>query len=169
MVYFHNTACAIFENTLPLPYRIVSYTVDIYLNNENQSFSAKPHIGAAKNGIDPAEGCLKVRKGEVTVFFRNYSTYEGEPGRLYRSPERIREDILDIKTKITTVNSRLNVREVLTTMIDECAKGEPEVWIPALAAIVSDAEETLDRLKSLRESLDVLAEELEDTKWALGI
>lgn len=103
------------------------------------------------------------------MFFRNYSTYEGEPGRLYRSPERIREDILDIKTKITTVNSRLNVREVLTTMIDECAKGEPEVWIPALAAIVSDAEETLDRLKSLRESLDVLAEELEDTKWALGI
>ena len=103
------------------------------------------------------------------MFFRNYSTYEGEPARLYRSPEKIREDILDIKTRIALVNSRLNIRNVLTAMLDECAKGEPEKWIPALSAIVSEAEDTLDSLKSLRESLDILGEELEDTKWALGI
>ena len=103
------------------------------------------------------------------MFFRNYSAYEGEPARLYRSPEKIREDILDIKTKLESVDSMLNVRNILTAMIDECASGEPERWIPALAAIVADAEETLDRLKSLKESLDSLGEELEDTKWALGI
>ena len=103
------------------------------------------------------------------MFFRNYSTYEGESARLYRSPEKIREDILDIKTRIALVNSRLNIRNVLTAMLDECAKGEPEKWIPALSAIVSEAEDTLDSLKSLRESLDILGEELEDTKWALGI
>ena len=103
------------------------------------------------------------------MFFRNYSTYEGEPARLYRSPDVIRRDILDIKTKIASVNSRLNIRNVLTAMIDECAMGDPEKWIPALSVIVADAEETLDDLKSLKESLDILGEELEDTKWALGI
>ena len=103
------------------------------------------------------------------MFFRNYSTYEGEPPRLYRSPERIREDIFDIKTKIESVDSMLNVRNILTAMIDECAAGEPEKWIPVLSEIVADAEETLDRLRSLKDSLDVLTAELEDTKWALGI
>lgn len=109
----------------------------------------------------------KNRKGDVTVFFRNYSSYEGEPARLYRSPNRIREDILDIKTKIETVNKKLNVRDILMAVIDEYAQGEPEKWIPALSEIVCEAEETLDRLKSLREDLDLLSEELEDTVWAL--
>ncbi len=103
------------------------------------------------------------------MFFRNYSTYEGEAARLYRSPDSIKKDIFEIKTKIELVNSRLNVRNILTSMIDECAAGEPERWIPALIEIVTDAEDTLYRLKELRESLDILGEELEDTKWALGI
>lgn len=105
----------------------------------------------------------------MTVFFRNYSSYEGEPARLYRSPEKIREDIFEIKTRIEEVDRMLNIRNVLTAAIDEYAYGDPERWIPALSEIVADAQDTLDRLKQLRETLDVLAEELEDTKWALGI
>ena len=103
------------------------------------------------------------------MFFRNYSFYEGEPARIYRSPEKIREDICEIKAKIESVDSMLNVRTILTDVIDKYAMGEPEKWIPALSDIVADAEETLDRLKSLREGLDHLFEELEDTKWALGM
>ena len=103
------------------------------------------------------------------MFFRNYSTYEGGPARIYRSPDKIRKDIFDIKTKIETVNAKLNVRDVLASMIDECAKGEPDKWIPVLSDIVSGAEESLEHLKSLKESLDILSDELEDTKWALGI
>ena len=103
------------------------------------------------------------------MFFRNYSSYEGEPARIYRSPERIREDICEIKAKIESVDSMLNIRTVLTDVIDEYAMGEPERWIPALSDIVADAEETLYKLKRLRESLDALFEELEDTKWALGM
>lgn len=125
----------------------------------NKLFSAQPH----------AEGCLKIRKGEVTVFFRNYSTYEGEPARLYRSPDKIRQDIFEIKTKIESVNQRLNIRNILSEVMDEYAYGEAEKWIPALSDIVFEAEETLNNLKSLRESLDALCKELEDTKWALGI
>ena len=103
------------------------------------------------------------------MFFRNYSSYEGEPARIYRSPERIREDIFDIKTKIESVKAMLNVRDILTAVIDEYAKGEPERWIPALSDIVAEAEDTLDRLKKLREDLDMLSEELEDTVWALAM
>ena len=103
------------------------------------------------------------------MFFRNYSTYEGEPARLYRSPEEIRRDIFEIKTKIESVDSMLNIRSILAEVIDESVMGEPEKWIPMLSEIVADAEETLARLKSLQESLDSLSEELEDSKWALGI
>ena len=103
------------------------------------------------------------------MFFRNYSTYEGEPARLYRSPDKIKQDIFEIKTKIESVNAKLNIRSILTEVMDECAYGEAEKWIPVLSDIVFEAEETLNDLKSLRESLDSLREELEDTKWALGI
>ena len=103
------------------------------------------------------------------MFFRNYSTYEGERARIYRSPEKIREDIFEIRKKIESVDRMLNIRNILTDVIDKYASGEPEKWIPALSDIVADAEETLDRLKRLRENLDALSEELEDTKWAIGI
>ena len=103
------------------------------------------------------------------MFFRNYSTYEGEPARLYRSPKIIREDILDIKTRIDTVNAQLNVRDVLAAVLDGTAGTEPERWIPTLADLVAEAEEALSELKSLKESLDILSEELEDSVWALGI
>ncbi len=103
------------------------------------------------------------------MFFRNYSTYEGERARIYRSPEKIREDIFEIRKKIESVDRMLNIRNILTDVIDKYANGEPEKWIPALSDIVADAEETLDRLKRLRENLDALSEELEDTKWAIGM
>lgn len=103
------------------------------------------------------------------MFFRNYSNYEGEPARLYREPNAIREDILDIKNKIKTANSMLNIRSILGTVIDEYADGEPYKWIGALSEIVADAEETLEQLTKLQESLDGLSEELEDTLWVLGI
>ena len=103
------------------------------------------------------------------MFFRNYSTYEGEPARLYRSPDKIIRDIFVVNSKISEINAALNVRSIIELMIDRSSYGEPEVWIPALSEIVSEAEESLESLKSLRERLDILAEELEDTKWALGI
>ena len=103
------------------------------------------------------------------MFFANCSTYEGERARLYRSPESIREDISEIKTKIESVGSMLNIRNILMEMIDTCATGEPERWIPILSSIVSDAEDSLYQLRSLKDSLDILSEELEDTRWVLGI
>ena len=69
------------------------------------------------------------------------------------------------------MHSMLNIRSLLVELIDCYAKdeSEPEKWIPLLADIVSGAEASLEKMKSLRESLDLLTEELEDTKWVLGI
>ena len=103
------------------------------------------------------------------MFFAKCSTYEGERARLYRSPESIREDISEIKTKIEAVNSMLNIRSMLMEMIDTCAHDEPENWIPMLSEIVCEAEDSLYKLKTLKESLDALSDELEDTRWVLGI
>ena len=103
------------------------------------------------------------------MFFANYSTYEGERARLYRSPSAIREDISEIRKRIASVNSMLNIRNILTEAIDKYSEGDPDTWIPVLREIVEDAEDSLGRLKALRDSLDVLREELEDTVWVLGI
>lgn len=103
------------------------------------------------------------------MFFANYSTYEGERARLYRSPDRIREDIFEVKTKISSIDSMLNIRNIVTEMINKCAAGDPENWVPVLAEIAAEAEDTLSSLKSLKETLSILAEELEDTRWALGL
>ncbi|MBQ7363410.1 MAG: hypothetical protein IJW48_03050 [Clostridia bacterium] len=103
------------------------------------------------------------------MFFTNYSTYEGEPIRLYRTPEEIGRDIGNIKEKIEKTGNMLNVRSILCDMIAECAEGDPERWLPALRAVVTEAEETLELLRSFKESLDMLEGELEDTRCMLGI
>ena len=103
-----------------------------------------------------------------SVFLRSYSTYEGEPVRLYRTTEEIGRDIRSIKEKISEVNSMLNIRNVLTEAMAAYAESEPEMWIPELRVIVDEADDTLGVLRKLRGSLDLLKAELEDAKWALG-
>lgn len=109
----------------------------------------------------------KKERSCFTVFFTNYSTYEGEPVRLYRTPEEIGRDIGFIRDKIEKTSQMLNVRSILSDMIAVCAEGDPERWIPELRQAVSDAEETLDLLTEMKASLDILEEELEETRCVL--
>ncbi len=102
------------------------------------------------------------------MFFGNCSIYEGERAKLYRSPSEIREDIIEIKNKIESVNSMLNIRNMLTSMMENYASREPETWIPMLEGVAEDARDSLDRLKELNRALDALTAELEDTIWILG-
>lgn len=116
----------------------------------------------------PCVECRMRRKGvEKTVFYTNYSAYEGEPVRLYRTPGEIRRDISEIKDKIRETGRMLNTRHILTEMIDCLAEGDPEGWIPALGRIVDDAESSLLLLRELKETLGELGEELRETKWAM--
>ncbi len=103
------------------------------------------------------------------MFYTNYSRYEGEPIRLYRSVGEIRRDIGEIKRRIASTTERLNVRLLLGEIATECIGKEAEQWVPILRSLVSEAEETLEGLVSLKAGLDDLFSELEDTKWAQGI
>ena len=103
------------------------------------------------------------------MFYLNYSTYEGEPARLYRTPAEIGRDIILIKDKIDKTSRMLNIRGLLTDAVSEYAKGDPDKWAKALGALVSETEDTLETMRKLKRNLDSLMSELEQTKCALGI
>ncbi|MBQ8372553.1 MAG: hypothetical protein IJX38_06435 [Clostridia bacterium] len=98
----------------------------------------------------------------------NYSTYEGEPPRMYRSVGDIGRDINIIKERISEANSRLNIRQMLDAAMGDIPTDEPSRLIGELSRIVTEAEETLEDLARLNESLDGLSREMEDTLWVLG-
>lgn len=104
-----------------------------------------------------------------SVYCRDYITYLGLPPRLYRHPDEIAGDITKIKSRLAEISERLNIRNILTEAITTYSLSEPELWIPALFDIIAEADETLDELKRLRDSLDELRSELEDTKCALNL
>ncbi len=102
------------------------------------------------------------------MFYAKCDLYEGEPARLYRSPEEIRRDIFEIKEKIKRVDSGFNVRSLLMDIAGSSEGKSIEAWIPVLVGITNAAEESLKELRGLRDGLDALFTELEDVKWALG-
>lgn len=103
------------------------------------------------------------------MFYTQASAYEGEPVRLYRTPMEIRRDIAEINEKISKADGRLNIRVLLGELMTEYSEGDPEEWLPELARLLSDAEEVLSELTTLKESLERLNRELEDTVWVIGI
>ena len=97
----------------------------------------------------------------------NGSLYEGMPPRLYRTPGEIRSDIFDVKQRIDSLNSRLNSRNIIGELRAGCAEGEAEKWLPKFKSIVEDAEDALEALRELGDTLDGLREELRETEWIL--
>ena len=75
---------------------------------------------ALSDGSDGAYVSHAKKKGvENTVFYLNYSTYEGEPARLYRTPAEIGRDIVMIKDRINKTREMLNIRGLLTDIAAE--------------------------------------------------
>ena len=94
------------------------------------------------------------------------SVTEGECDTLYRSPAEIKRDISSIKKRISEATSMLNVRSLVSEIMDEWLLESPEKAITELEAVVSDAYDTLEALKALNEELDMLRDELREAKWA---
>ena len=101
------------------------------------------------------------------MFTRPPSNYYGIPERIYREPKEIQEDIAAIKHRIDRINRCLNVREVLEGMISSYADACPERWVPALSEIAADAADSLNDLIELNKTVDMLMDELEETRCAL--
>ena len=95
------------------------------------------------------------------------SCYEGTPARLYRAPDEIRRDIRKVRREIEEINDQVSIRELLMEILSGCAPDDPERCIPELREILDAAEESLEELRKLSESLVFLEEELRETLCVL--
>ena len=101
--------------------------------------------------------------------FISSNVSEGIPSRLYRSVDEIRREMLDIKKKISETNEMLSVHALFTEMIAKRAREHPEKYVAELEEAVETTREALRELRLLGDTLDELREEMENTRWALGL
>ena len=111
----------------------------------------------------------KIEKGRLFFMLISSNSYLGTVSRIYRSPSEIRDEMNEIKAKISEANETLSVHNLLMEVMSEWATKEPEKWIGELEETLDFAKESLAELTELKEALDALREELEVTRWALGL
>ena len=101
--------------------------------------------------------------------YRNYDSVGGMPARLYRSLGEIRSDMRRIGEDIREANEQLNLRSLLTELLDSSRKLKPEQLVFDLEEAVEAARGALSRLSELKDELYALEEELTDTRCAMGV
>jgi hypothetical protein len=95
---------------------------------------------------------------------------DGLPSGLYRSASEIKRDMDIIEEKIKETESKLTVRNILSTLWESSDNGEKiadEDTIAILDSIVADAERSLFHMERLRDGLNYLEEELSELRWLL--
>ena len=92
---------------------------------------------------------------------------EGRPPRLYRSVEEIRRDIGRIKSELTESDEMINVRNILSELISELESNEADKWQSSVERLIEDAQDAMIMLTKLKDKLDMLNCELEETRCAI--
>lgn len=92
---------------------------------------------------------------------------EGRPPRLYRSVEEIRRDIGRIKSELTESDEMINVRNILSELISELENNEADKWQSSVERLIEDAQDAMIMLTKLKDKLDMLNCELEETRCAI--
>ena len=99
-----------------------------------------------------------------------YGDYEnGEATRLYRDPLEIRRDMDRINSEIKRTSAMFNVRNMLIELLLRSEEDDEEKTIRELELLVEEAKDALAELTELKNSLSGLCEELEETRWEMGI
>ena len=102
--------------------------------------------------------------------FIRFNREDGRADAIYRTPERILEDINRIKAELRDIRQRLNFRSlVLDILSDERIAHSPDVWIDEIEGLLADAREAEKNMRELEDELCELREELRETRWALGM
>ena len=78
------------------------------------------------------------------------------------------KDIYSLEERLENMERLMNVRSLISALMDKAADGDPEVWVTRLREATEEADTTLEALNKIRESLDLLECELGDTLWVLG-
>ena len=100
---------------------------------------------------------------------RGYDNESGTPPRIYRTTGEIRRDISDIREKIEETAYMLNIRSLMIDILANDRKRPSENLVSELKDAISEAMEALCKMNELKEEIALLEEELEETKWQLGI
>ena len=101
--------------------------------------------------------------------YKNFDVSCGMPSRLYRSLTEIRRDMSRISEDIRVANEQINLRSLLTELLDNSRYQKPEEMVLDLKEAVDCAQGALKRLSELKEELCALEEELCDTRCVLGV
>ena len=99
--------------------------------------------------------------------YRGYDSEFGVPPIIYREPNEIRRDINRVKASIDEINSRLNIRGLVLSLINGSENIPPEKTVPLLEEMLSEAELALSKLKELKDELSNLKEELYEVRCAM--
>lgn len=109
----------------------------------------------------------KKRKEEKMLRYGDYES--GEVTRLYRDPDEIRRDMDRINSEIKRVCSMFNIRNMLIELLLRSEGEDEEKTIGELELLCEEAKSALEELTELKNSLSGLCEELEETRWEMGI
>ena len=91
------------------------------------------------------------------------------PDFLYRSADKIREDISCIRSKIGEVKRSFSIRELLLGMLSEPCERNTTAWLYDLEALLGEAETAYRKLSELREELSFLEEELGEARCRIRL
>ena len=111
----------------------------------------------------------KNTKGASFMYIRQRAN-EGIPGGLYRKTSEILRDMSIIENKISEVESKLSVRNLISTIIESDDPEKDlidESTVSTLEAIIEDAERSLFHLERLRTAMNYLEEELSQVRWLM--
>ena len=100
--------------------------------------------------------------------YRNFKNEFGVGPTLYRSPEEIRYDISNAREALQGISERLNPRILLNDIVNDERCGRPKELLAALEDALARAQDTYVEIKSLREELSELEDELRETLCAMG-
>ena len=93
---------------------------------------------------------------------------EGIAGGLYRETSEILSDMSIIENKIAEVESRLSVRNLISTILESGNTEETiidESAVSALRTIIADLDRSLFHLERLQDAMNYLEEELAEVRW----
>ena len=94
----------------------------------------------------------------------------GAGARVYRSLYEIKRDLDEIKLKIKEANGRLDLRQTLLNLSEECLSStNADAWIGELSRAVEEAKCAYASLSGLKLELGALCEEMRETRWAMGV
>lgn len=84
---------------------------------------------------------------------------------IVRLPSEIREEISRVSERISILTEQIDIREMLGEILSMAKSESCEKCLNELEEMIDSARESLRELERLKKSLELLAEELEDSKW----